>query len=65
MTLHEDGRLVCDTPEILDRLQLHPELGRIGLERLGRDTLRLRGPVDRTDLSAWVRDFGVSLRIAS
>ncbi|MBC8329577.1 MAG: helicase-associated domain-containing protein [Planctomycetes bacterium] len=65
VTLHEDGRLVCDTPEILDRLQLHPELGRIGLERLGRDTLRLRGPVDRTDLSAWVRDFGVSLRIAS
>lgn len=65
VTLHEDGRLVCDTPEILDRLQLHPELGRIGLERLGRDTLRLQGPVDQADLSGWVRDFGVSLRIAS
>ncbi len=65
VTLHEDGRLVCDTPEILDRLQLHPELGRIGLEREGRDTLRLQGPVDQGDLSGWVRDFGVSLRIAS
>ncbi|RMH03955.1 MAG: hypothetical protein D6702_04485 [Planctomycetota bacterium] len=65
VTLHEDGRLVCDSPEILDRLQLHPELGRIGLERLGEDTLRLLGPVAEEDLSSWVRDFGVSLRIAS
>lgn len=64
VTLHDDGRLVCDTPEILDRLQLHPELGRIGLEREGRDTLRLLGPVDEGELNGWVRDFGVSLRIA-
>ncbi len=65
VTLHEDGRLVCDSPEILDRLELHPELHRLGVERVDRATLRLRGRIDQERLSGWVRDFGVSLRIAS
>jgi len=65
VTFHEDGRLVCDTPEVLDKLQLHPELGRLGVHRVDRETLRLRAPVDQEDLLGWVRDFGVSLRIAS
>lgn len=65
VTYHPDGRLVCDSPEVLDKLQLHPELGRVGLEREGPGILRLGAPVPREDLECWVRSFGVALRIAS
>ena len=65
VTWHEDGRLVCETPEILDRLQLHPELGRLGLERLDRETLVVQKQVASDQLAGWFRDYGVSLRIAS
>ena len=65
VTWHEDGRLVCDSPEILDRLQLHPELKQLGLERLASDVLQVSGGVENELLGSWVRDFGVSFRIAS
>jgi len=59
------GMLTCDAPEILDRLQLHPELERIGWERLNHATLKILDTVSEDQLSLWVRDFGVSFRIAS
>ncbi|KAA3607810.1 MAG: hypothetical protein DWQ01_12035 [Planctomycetota bacterium] len=65
VTYYDDGRLECDTPEILDRLQLHPELGRLGFERLSPGTLRLHGEAPQEDIGGWVRDFGVAFRVAS
>ncbi|TAH38440.1 MAG: hypothetical protein EYC70_03405 [Planctomycetota bacterium] len=65
VTLTHDGRLVSDSPEILDRLALHPEIGRLRPERLDPGTLRLHQLVRNEILAGWVADFGVSLRIAS
>ena len=65
VTWYEDGRLVCDSPEILDRLALHPEIGRLGPERVSPSTLRLHRLVAQDELAGWVADFGVALRIAS
>lgn len=58
-------KLLCESSEILDRIALHPELGRIGLEREDAHTLRICGSVDVDPLTDWIRDYGVSVRIAS
>lgn len=58
-------KLLCESSEILDRISLHPELGRIGLERVDQNTLRICGSVDVDPLTDWIRDYGVSVRIAS
>jgi hypothetical protein len=58
-------KLLCESSEILDRISLHPELGRIGLEREDAHTLRICGTVDVDPLTDWIRDYGVSVRIAS
>lgn len=57
--------LTCESAEILDRIARHPELGRIGLDRIDRHQLKICGPVDLDPLAEWVRDYGVSIRIAS
>lgn len=64
VTLKVDGRLVCDSPEILDRLEQHPEIERLVIEREDRGTLRLKTPVPEDELEGWVRDFGVAFRRA-
>jgi len=58
-------KLLCESSEILDRISLHPELGRIGLEREDAHTLRICGSVEVDPLTDWIRDYGVSVRIAS
>ena len=65
VTWHPDGKLTCDCPEILDRLQFHPELERLGLTRIDRSTAQISGPVDSDSLRSWVRDFGVAFRTPS
>ncbi|MAW62149.1 MAG: hypothetical protein CMJ94_15135 [Planctomycetes bacterium] len=60
-----ESLLTCESSEILDRIARHPELGRIGLDRIDRHQLRICGPVDLDPLSDWIRDYGVSIRIAS
>ena len=60
----EERCLTCEKPEILDRLERHPELDKRGLEREDPATLRIRQPVDTEELADWVRDFGIALRIA-
>jgi hypothetical protein len=60
-----DAKLLCDSSEILDRISLHPELGRLGLERVDQNTLQICGPVELDPLTSWIRDYGVSVRIAS
>ncbi len=62
---HRDGRLVCDSPEILDRLELHPQLAQLGIERVAEDILQLTASIEKERLGAWMRDFGVSLKVAS
>jgi XPB/Ssl2-like helicase family protein len=57
--------LTCESAEILDRIALHPELGRLGLERVDRNTLKIRTKVESDPLSDWIRDYGVSVRVAS
>ncbi len=61
----EHAKLLCESSEILDRISLHPELGRIGLERVDQHTLQICGAVDVDPLTDWIRDYGVSVRIAS
>ncbi len=61
----EPATLECESPEILDRIALHPELGRLGIERVDRHTLRILGKVEIAPLSEWVRDYGVTFRQAS
>jgi hypothetical protein len=58
-------KLRCESADILDRISRHPELGRIGLERLDRSTLQICGPIELDPLTEWIRDYGVSIRIAS
>jgi hypothetical protein len=65
VTYHPDGRLICETPEILDRLELHPKLEQLGLKRLDHSTLTVSTSVDEEQLQSWVRDFGVSFRSTS
>jgi hypothetical protein len=60
-----ESLLTCESAEILDRIARHPELGRIGLDRLDRNRMRICGPVDVDPLADWIRDYGVSIRIAS
>jgi len=60
-----ESLLTCESSEILDRISRHPELGRIGLDRIDRNQLRICGEVDVDPLSEWIRDYGVSIRIAS
>ena len=64
MTLSQDGRLSCEQKEVLDRITLHPELRGIGFDRVNDSTVKLHGEVDVESLSAWVRDYGASLRSA-
>jgi Helicase conserved C-terminal domain len=59
-----ESMLTCESAEILDRIARHPELGRIGLDRLDRNHLRICGPVDLDPLADWIRDYGVSIRVA-
>jgi XPB/Ssl2-like helicase family protein len=61
----KNSALTCESAEILDRISLHPELGRLGLERVDRHTLKIRTKVESDPLSDWIRDYGVSVRIAS
>ena len=65
VTWHGDGRLACEKPELLDRLALHPELKRIGFERVAPEVLQLDGEVEEELLADWVRDYGASLRRAA
>jgi len=65
VTWHQDGRLACEMPELLDRLSLHPELRRIGFERVGPELMQLAGKVEEDLLADWVRDYGASLRRAA
>ncbi|MBC8406766.1 MAG: helicase-associated domain-containing protein [Planctomycetes bacterium] len=60
-----DAKLLCDSAEILDRISLHPELGRLGLERVDQNTLQICSAVELDPLTNWIRDYGVSVRIAS
>jgi hypothetical protein len=60
-----ESMLTCESAEILDRIARHPELGRIGLDRLDRNRMRICGPVDLDPLADWIRDYGVSIRVAS
>lgn len=60
-----ESLLTCESPEILDRIARHPELGRIGLDRIDRNQMKICGPVDLDPLTDWIRDYGVSIRIAS
>lgn len=64
VTLSKDGRLSCEHKEVLDRLTLHPELRSLGFDRLDDSTVQLHGEVEVESLSAWVRDYGASLRSA-
>lgn len=64
VTLSQDGRLSCEQKEVLDRITLHPELRGIGFDRVNDSTVKLHGEVDVESLSAWVRDYGASLRSA-
>lgn len=65
ITFHTDGRLACEKPELLDRLSLHPELRRIGFERVAPELMQLEGEVEEDLLADWVRDYGASLRRAA
>jgi len=62
-----DGKetLSCDAPEILDRLTLHPELRKVGFERVDPETLHIHAEVRTSELSSWVHDFGVLFREVS
>lgn len=60
-----ESLLTCESAEILDRIARHPELGRIGLDRIDRNRMKICGPVDLDPLSDWIRDYGVSIRVAS
>lgn len=60
-----ESLLTCESAEILDRIARHPELGRIGLDRIDRNQMKICGPVDLDPLSDWIRDYGVSIRVAS
>lgn len=64
ITLTADGRLSCEHKEVLDRITLHPELRGIGFDRVDDSTVQLHGAVEVESLSAWVRDYGASLRSA-
>ena len=64
VTLSENGRLSCERKEVLDRITLHPELRGLGFDRLDDSTVQLHGEVEVESLSAWVRDYGASLRSA-
>ncbi len=64
ITFSEDGRLICEQKEVLDRITLHPELRQVGFERVDDETVQLHGRVSSQDLAGWVRDYGASLRSA-
>jgi len=64
VTMTVDGRLSCEHKEVLDRITLHPKLRGIGFDRVDDSTVQLHGEVEVESLSAWVRDYGASLRSA-
>ena len=59
----DSGKITCESGEILDRIEVHPELGKLGLKRDGRNCLWIKGKADEESVSSWIQDYGVSVRL--
>ena len=57
------GEITCASPEILDRIESHPKMGKLGLKRADSTVLLLQSKGDVEEISGWIRDYGVSVRL--
>jgi hypothetical protein len=59
----QTGELTCASPEILDRIESHPKLGKLGLKRTDSTALILQSKGDVEEITGWIQDYGVSVRL--